>query len=152
MFILLVMGAADLTTKITGTEYINLSALAISRAPYVVIACTIITVSYYFAKMLVLEIIRISRQRLALTKISIIAKDISTSIDSDLDISEDERYQRRLTLKMDLMKDHLQEYLSSDFTPTLPKNIIPSIASAGLAGWSKKTRSDPDKEPNETPE
>lgn len=131
MFILLIMGSADLTTKITGAKYVNLPALAISRAPYVAVACAIITASYYIAKMLILEMVRISRQRLALTKISILAKDISTSIDSSLEMSEEERYTRRLTLKMDMMKDHLQEYLSSDFTPTLPRDIIPSIAAVG---------------------
>lgn len=137
MFTLLVMGSADLTTKITGAKYVNLPALAISRAPYVAVACAIITASYYIAKMLVLEMVRISRQRLALTKISILAKDISTSIDSNLDMSEDERYTRRLTLKMDMMKNHLQEYLSSDFTPTLPRDIIPSLAVIGAARWNK---------------
>jgi hypothetical protein len=151
MFFLLVKGAADLTTKITGAEYVNLPALAVSRAPYVAISCAIITVSYYLAKMLILEMIRISRQRLALTKISIIAKDISSSVDGDLNLSDEERYQRRIALKMDMMKNHLQEYLSSDFAPTLPKGIIPSLASVGIPSF-KKTRPDAEKETELIPE
>jgi len=142
MFVLLVWGSADLTTNITGARYVNLPALAISRAPYVAIACAIITASYYIAKMLILEMVRISRQRLALTKISILAKDISTSIDSSLEMSEDDRYTRRLTLKMDMMKNHLQEYLSSDFTPTLPRDLIPSIAV--LSGVALKNKEEGD--------
>lgn len=138
MFSLLTKGAADLTTKITGSENINLAALAVSRAPYVIIACTIITASYYLVKMLVLEMIRISRQRLSLTKISIIAKDISASIDSDLDITPEERYSKRIILKMDMMKDHLKEYLSSDFNPTLPSNIAPSLSIINPNKWLNK--------------
>jgi hypothetical protein len=128
MFAILIRGAADLTTRITGLENVNLGALAISRAPYVIISCTIITASYYLAKMLLLEMVRISRQRLALTKISIVAKDVSSSIDSDLNLSDDDRYNKRLLLKMDMMRDHLKEYVSSDFRPSLPANIAPSLA------------------------
>ncbi|RVT92759.1 hypothetical protein [Sphingomonas crocodyli] len=137
MFILLVRGSADLTTKITGSEDINLLALAVSRAPYVAIAGAIIAASYYVAKMLILEMVRISRQRLSLTKISIIAKDISLSIDSDILMSKDERYYRRLNLKMDMMKDHLKEYLSTDFKPSLPETILPS-GIANLSRWMPK--------------
>lgn len=127
MFFLLTMGAVDLTTKITGSEQINLAALVVSRAPYVAVAGSIITVSYYIARMLILEIIRISRQRLALTKISIIAKDISSSIDSDLELPTEEKYYKRLVLKMDMMKDHLKEYISSDFQPSIPDDVsLPS--------------------------
>lgn len=143
MFCLLTKGAADLTTKITGSEDINLAALAVSRAPYVIIACTIITASYYLVKMLVLEMIRISRQRLALTKISIIAKDISASIDSDLELTQEERYGKRILLKMDMMKDHLKEYLSSDFKPTLPSNIAPSLSILNPHKWLNKEAREP---------
>lgn len=146
MFWLLIKGSADLTTKITGSESINIAALAVSRAPYVAVACAIITASYYVAKMLILEMVRISRQRLALTKISIIAKDMSNSIDGDLGLSDDERYVRRLTLKMDLMRNHLQEYISADFIPTLPDNIIPSLTTMSLPSRKKQT---PDSENEE---
>lgn len=138
MFGILIFGAADLSTKITESQDINLAALAVSRAPYMIIACTIITASYYLAKMLILEMVRISRQRLSLTKISILAKDVSSSIDGDLSITEDERYAKRLILKMDMMKDHLKEYLSSDFKPSLPSNIAPSISALNPANWNKK--------------
>lgn len=122
----LTWGAADLTTKITGDGNLNIPALLVSRTPYVVISCAIITSFYYICKMLILEMIRISRQRLALTKISIIAKDISSSIDYDINLTEEEKYNKRLKLKMDMMRDHLKEYLSTDFKPTLPDNLFSS--------------------------
>ena len=142
MFGVLMFGAADLTTKITESQNVNLAALAVSRAPYMIIACTIITASYYVAKMLILEMVRISRQRLSLTKISILAKDVSSSIDGDLEISEEEKYARRLTLKMDMMKDHLKEYLSSDFQPSLPSNIAPSVNALNPNNWTRKPTDD----------
>lgn len=135
MFFLLTRGAADLTTKITGSEDINIAALAVSRAPYVVISATIIGVSYYIARMLILEMIRISRQRLSLTKISILAKDISVSIDSDLDLDDETKYSLRLKLKMEMMRDHLKDYLSKDFLPSLPRNVSP----AGISSRKQQT-------------
>ncbi|MEP6785038.1 MAG: hypothetical protein ABI898_04770 [Sphingomonadales bacterium] len=50
MFILLIRGAADLTTVITNDPKVNIQALMISRVPYVTISIAIITACYKIAR------------------------------------------------------------------------------------------------------
>jgi hypothetical protein len=76
MFFLLIVGAVDLTTVITEAKNVNLGAIVVSRSPYVIVASAIIYACYRIARMFITEVMNINRQRLSLTKISIIAKDI----------------------------------------------------------------------------
>ncbi|QLC22942.1 hypothetical protein HFP51_12555 [Parasphingopyxis sp. CP4] len=151
MFVILVSGAVDLTTKITGEDDLNILAILISRMPFVVVAVTIITACYYLARMFILEMVRVNRQKLSLSKIGIIAKDISYSVEDELDMSVDEKYSKRLTLKMDMLRDHLKDYLSRDFEPSLPRRSpfeslkIPGFGSA--ASLEKGSNSTPGIEP-----
>jgi hypothetical protein len=121
MFAILVEGGVDLTTRITGEESVNILAILVSRMPFVVVAATIITACYYLARMFILEMVRVNRQKLSLSKIGIIAKDISHSTEHDLNLSDEEKQERRLRFKMDMLRDHLKDYLSKDFEPSLPK-------------------------------
>lgn len=131
LFVFLISGAADLTTKIVYTRDLNIPALLVSRAPYVAISITIITVCYYLARMFVLEIIRVNRQKLSLTKISVVSKDDSYSLEDGLSLTDNEKYERRLRLKMDLMRDHLKDYITKDFEPSLPSTIASSLSTGG---------------------
>lgn len=132
MFILLVSGAVELTTKITTDQNINILALIVSRFPYVFIAFVIITASYKIASYFINELIFINRMRLNLTKISIIAKDVSSSAEAGLGLNDMERYGVRLKLKMDLMRDHLKGYIRSDFETEMPKQITSYFPFEGL--------------------
>lgn len=123
MFGILISGAVDLTTKIDPEQNINLYALIASRTPYVVVALAIITACYQIARFFISELIQINRQRLSLTKVSIIAKDVSASAETGLDLSEIERYGLRVRLKMELLKDHLKGYISPNIDVKLPSRI-----------------------------
>lgn len=123
IFVLLVTGAADLSTKITGRDDINILALIVSRTPYVIISVTIIAACYQIVRYFISELINVNRQRLNLTKVSIVAKDVSAAAEAGLELSEIERYALRVRLKMDLLKDHLKGYVSPEFEVSLPKNI-----------------------------
>ena len=124
MFVLLIEGAADLTTKITPDKYYNVSALIVSRAPYVFISIAIITACYKISRAFITELIEINRVKLSLTKISIVAKDVSNATEFDLNLSELEKYSLRLKLKMDLLRGHLKGYVSPDFEISMPKDIV----------------------------
>jgi hypothetical protein len=123
MFCLLISGAVDLTTKIDPEGKINVAALVASRAPYVVVALAIITSCYKICKFFMLELIEINRQRLNLTKIGIIAKDVSNSAEYGLDLSEVEKYGLRVRFKMELLKDHLKGYVSPNLDIKLPSDL-----------------------------
>jgi hypothetical protein len=113
---LLVFNAANLTTVLEINESVSIWSILITRMPYVIIATGIITASYKLARVFVAEIMRINQQRLNLSKISIIATDASNTSQGGLsDLSDRELYELRTDLKMQLLRDHLKEYLSSDF-------------------------------------
>ena len=127
IFVLLISGAVDLTTKITDSQNINIQALVVSRFPFVIVAIAVITACYKLSRAFTLELMNVNRQRLNLTKISIIAKDVSNSIEFDSNMTEDEKYQKRLALKMDLLREHLKTYISTDFNPTMPSTITSTL-------------------------
>jgi hypothetical protein len=124
MFVLLINGAADLTTLLQRHPDAKIQDVMVSRVPYVTIAVAIITACYKFARAFFLELIKINTQRLSLTKISIIARDVSSSAEHGLELTEEERYKLRTELKMELLRDHMKEYLSKDFKVRLPTRIL----------------------------
>lgn len=142
MFALLISGAVDLSTKITTSQNINIEALIVSRMPYVFVAVTIVTACYKIARAFIVELININRQRLNLTKISIIAKDVSNSSEFNLDLNENEIYNLRVRLKMDLLRDHLKNYVSPEFEPMIPEEITSKLSALGIF-MNKKTKLSP---------
>ncbi|MFX0543838.1 hypothetical protein ACEWPM_019375 [Roseovarius sp. S4756] len=74
---LLVFNAANLTTVIDEYENARIFSILVTRIPYIVIATAIIGAAYKLAALLVGEIMRINQQRLNLSKVSIIATDVS---------------------------------------------------------------------------
>lgn len=125
MFLSLIFGAADLTTVITSSDDINLAALIVSRIPYVLIASAIIYAAYRIARLFITEIMNINRQRLSLTKISIIAKDVSQAAENGLGLSGNEIYNLRLKAKMAMLGDHIKHLISSEPELLFPENIFP---------------------------
>jgi hypothetical protein len=99
MFLMLILGAVDLTTVITTEKNVNLAAILVSRAPYVAVATAIIYASYRIAKVFITEVMHVNRQRLAMTKISIIAKDVSQAAEEGLNLSTSKLYSYRLKVK-----------------------------------------------------
>lgn len=108
-------GAVDLTVKYEDMPGMNLLTMLGSRLPFVFITIGILTVSYKLAKIFIAEIMRINRQRLNLSKVSIIAKDVSGSAVGGLDFDDDEKYELETKLKMDLLKSHLKSYVHDDY-------------------------------------
>jgi hypothetical protein len=88
------------------------------------ISLAIITACYKIARSFISEMIKINNQRLNLTKISIIAKDVSMASEHDLNLSDEDIYRLRSELKMQLLKDHLKEYLSKGFTVPMPQSLL----------------------------
>lgn len=89
--------------------------ILIARFPYVLVCGALIASSYKLARVFIGEIIRINEQRLNLTKISIIAKDVSGSSEDGLSMDDATRYEHRTHLKMDLLRSHLKGYLADDY-------------------------------------
>ena len=76
--------------------------------------------------------IKINQQKLSLTKVSIIAKDIASASENGLNLNDHELFQLRSHLKMNMLRDHMKEYLSKDFEIPLPENIVSALKTSGL--------------------
>jgi hypothetical protein len=127
VFITLIIGAADLSTIFTKDPTLNINAVVLSRAPYVAICLAIITASYKIARAFILEMVKINHQRLNLTKISIIAKDVSHASEIGLNLNDEDIFRLRSDLKMQLLRDHMKDYISKDFKIQLPNQIISAL-------------------------
>lgn len=108
-------GAIDLTTIYQREEGVDLWSTFLSRLPFVTVSIFIIHFCYAISKVFIRELIRINQQRLDLSKISIVAKDVTDTAISDLDLTDDEIYELRTKLKMDLIKSHLKGYVDDSY-------------------------------------
>jgi len=108
--------AADLSSVITNDPDANIWGIFLTRLPYVAVCASILAASYKLAKIFISEIIKINEQRLNLSKISIIAKDVNNSSTEGLDLSDQEKANLNTQLKMDMLRDHLKSYLTNDFS------------------------------------
>jgi uncharacterized protein YoxC len=109
----------------------------VSRAPLIIIYIFIIKVFAVLIGKLIDEIMRISTQRINISAISMFAKDISTASANDLDLSDDDRYEKETILKMEMLRDHLKNYLSESF-----RYSGKGVAARFLDIFRKKTDSD----------
>lgn len=111
----LLSNAVDLTVIYKEEESFDIWSIMLTRIPFVVVALGVVHACYRVVKIFVSEIIKINQQRLNLSKISIIATDVSSASANDLGYSEDRLYQERIKMKMELLREHLKEYISSDY-------------------------------------
>ncbi|TNF16905.1 MAG: hypothetical protein EP320_00300 [Rhodobacteraceae bacterium] len=108
--------AIDLTQLWKREEGIDIWTVFLTRVPFVIVAITILEVCGYVVGRLIFEIIKINRQRLSLSKLSIIAKDVTTASAQNTDLSDEELFQKETELKMELLRDHMKEYVSEEFS------------------------------------
>lgn len=107
--------AIDLT-HLTQNEDINVWNIFLTRLPFVTVAVTVLQVCGFVVGRFVYEIVQINKQRLNLSKISIIAKDISTASAVDLDLTTDEHFELETQLKMELLREHMKQYVGEGYT------------------------------------
>lgn len=106
--------AVDLT-QIHKTGNIDVWAIFLTRMPFVVVSVTILQVCGVLIKRFINEIVEINNQRLNLSAISIVAKDVSTASASGLDISPDEKFELETKLKMSLLREQMRKYTSEKY-------------------------------------
>ena len=94
-----------------------------SRTPFIIVTLGILTVSYKICQSLISEVINIQKRRLSLTKISIVAKDVSDASIIGLDLDDEEIYELRTKLKMSALKSHLSNDLEKDYDYELPLGL-----------------------------
>ena len=121
--------ASELSHLANLPDDVTVWEVLIARFPYVLVCSALLASSYKLARVFIAEIIRINEQRLNLTKISIIAKDVSDASEDGLDLDDETRLDHRTHLKMNLLRSHLKGYLAEDHNYSQKKNVNPSRAS-----------------------
>jgi|GEM_PF-6679469 len=106
----LLSGAVDLTFKYQ-KENIDIFALFSSRMPYVFTVIAIVTAATKIIQIFGGELISLHEGRRNLAQISIIARDVSDAEGNQAELSKNEIYDRRMALKMDLLKSHISGML-----------------------------------------
>lgn len=89
--------------------------LLLSRAPYTLISFALITASYKICAYFIKQLTHINNERLAMTKLQLIAKDVSdVALDPEIDDPEI-RQQLRAKLKMEVLKNYMRKEFTEDF-------------------------------------
>ena len=89
--------------------------LFLTRLPFVIVAVTVLEVCGYGIGKILSEIFRITRQRLSLSKLGIIAKDVTAAATFDEELTKEERIQFQTELKMQLLREHIKEEVGEEF-------------------------------------
>lgn len=96
-------------------HYTQVWALVLQRVPFAAALSLVVAAAWALAQMFVSRIMAIHAQRLALTRLLVIAKDTVYSSVSDLEISDEQRFRERIRLKLQMLKSHLTSDLGRDF-------------------------------------
>jgi len=110
------------------TKY-SIMDILLSRLPYVLVSIFLIQGSYYLCKAFVVRIMEIHRDRLNLSRVTIIAKDISEASSHDLEgLSDEQKYEIRNLLKMEMLKAHLSKDVGEDYKYKSEANFDKAIS------------------------
>ncbi|WP_297575046.1 hypothetical protein [uncultured Deefgea sp.] len=107
----LVMGAVDLTVKYRLEKDMDIYVVFLTRLPYVLIATALIAACSRILHVLFSEIVDLYAGRRDLATISIVARDVSGAIGKDVGFDADSIYERRVYLKMELLKSFLGKHI-----------------------------------------
>lgn len=107
--------AADLTYIFAKNENVDVFSIFVTRLPFVTVSAAILAVSYKVAKQLILEVIEINRKRQKLTQVSIVASDVTTAAADGLSLSDELKFENRISLRMSLLKDVLTGLISEGY-------------------------------------
>ena len=139
--------AVDLTHVFKNKE-INIWAIFLTRLPFVIVAVTILQVCGLVVSRFFNEIIQINKQRLNLSKLSIVAKDVTTASTAELNLDSDQKFHMETHLKMELLREHIKYYLGENYE--YQGGRFGKI----IQGWQQKKVNDPEVnlETNELPD
>lgn len=107
--------AIDLTQLWRVEEDVNVWMIFLTRLPFVVVAAALVESCGYIVGRLISEIVRINRQRLEFSKLSIIAKDVSAASAKDTELSDEEIFDKETALKMDLLREQMKNLSGQEF-------------------------------------
>jgi hypothetical protein len=124
-------------------ENFSIIEFLISRIPYVAVSAVVLAVCYTLLHRLITEIIGINRRRQDLFKVSIIATDISYASQTDLELSESDRYNLRTQTKMELLKEHLKQHIGEEYVYNPKASIVHKISTVVASAIADDGKDEP---------
>ncbi|KFI24171.1 hypothetical protein CG50_13605 [Paenirhodobacter enshiensis] len=113
---LIFANAVNLTQLYKEVDSIDIWTVFLTRIPFVLVAIALIEASGYIVGRLAFEVIRINRQRVEFAKLSIIAKDVSAAAAARVEnMTEQEVFEAETQLKMELLREHMKNYVGDEF-------------------------------------
>ena len=119
----IVCGGIDLITVLKVEQDAQLWTIFWSRIPFVFAVGTVIFVAYEVSNIFIRKIMEINQQKLDFQKLGILAKDVSESASQGLDLNDEQKFELRTKLKMDMLKSHLSKDLGENFEIDIKPNI-----------------------------
>ncbi|MFC6280692.1 MULTISPECIES: hypothetical protein [Polaromonas] len=141
----LLMGAVDLSVRYVKEPNIDLLTIFVTRLPYLTICGSILAVCYSAVLFLFNRISVIYAERLDFSKIGIVAKDVASASANGLAFSDEQLYEARTYLKIEMLKAYLGGNIgaftyakreSNTAVNSEPKNI--QLASEGTESAAKE--------------
>lgn len=116
ILVLIFVNAVNLTQIYKEVDDIDIWTIFLTRIPFVLVAVALIEASGYIVGRLVFEVIRINRQRVEFSKLSIIAKDVSAASAAKVEgMTEGKIFDAETQLKMELLREHMKNYVGNEF-------------------------------------
>lgn len=126
---LILNGAVDLTVIYKKESVFDITSIVLTRLPFVLVSFFILEVSYFLAKALLYKVFEIQSQKLALSKLAILAKDV-VDLSVTPKITEEQMVEANLYLRMSLLKAYLSNEIGKDYEyPLKDRSIIDKIKS-----------------------
>lgn len=123
-------------------EEVNIYETVFSRLPFTAIASLIIFCAFKVSEIFINNIIEINNQKLRLSEVGIIAKDVSDAASDNLGMTDEELFEIRTKLKMEILRHHLKKLDPEKFE----YNISTSIWEKYLNRLKPKSKTDEDEE------
>lgn len=108
----------DLTQLWRNEVDVDIWTIFLTRIPFVLVAVALIEACGFIVGRLIFEIVKINRQRLEFSKLSIVAKDVVTASVVDSSMTDEERFGEETKLKMQLLQEHMKSRSSEEFKYT----------------------------------
>lgn len=124
LFAWVLFGAFDLSEYVKENPNVSVWPLLLAKLPLAAVVSAIVAAAYKIARVFIEEMLKINRQKLSLTQVSIIAKDISQASESELDLSDAEIYGLRIRTKMAMLSDHIKTFIPTGPTQLFPQSIF----------------------------
>lgn len=130
--ILIFNNTADLSTIYNSRDDVDVFTIFLTRLPFALITISILFVAYEISKVFVQNMMKIQSQKRVFAKIGIVAKDVADSSILGIEgLAENDKFELRTKLKMDLLKSHLSNDIGENYEYKIKTSLLNHLPKLG---------------------